>query len=192
MTDLRPLHLDSIHDATELVATVTDADLDRSTPCAGWHLRALLAHMVGQHVGFATAVRKGDAPVEAYAPIPFDLAAWQDSVDLLLDAFADADPAAEVLEVELHPTRPLPVSVLVGAQLLDTAVHAWDIARSMDRDYEPSPEIVEAVLAIAAPIPDGPNRDQPGTAFAHAVLGEFTAAWPRALALLGRTPTITR
>lgn len=189
MDDLRALHRQTLLDATELVATVTDADLGRDTPCAGWHLAALLAHMVGQHVGFATAVRTGDAPSEAYVPIPFDLDAWNDSVELLQGAFADADLAAEVLEIELHPTRPLPVGVLVGAQLLDTAVHTWDVARSLGRDYEPSPEIAEAVLAIAEPIPDGPGREAPGAAFAHAVPGDFTTPWTRALAVLGRTPT---
>ncbi len=187
--DLRPLHRQALLDATELVGRVTAADLGRDTPCAGWDLATLLAHMVGQHIGFTTAVREGDAPREAYEPVPFDAASWADSVELLQQAFAAADLAAEVHEIELHPTRPLPVAVLVGAQLLDTAVHTWDVARSLGLDYEPSPAIADAVLAIATPIPDGPGREAPGAAFAHAVTGEFMTPWSRALAVLGRVPS---
>ncbi|MFD9959067.1 maleylpyruvate isomerase N-terminal domain-containing protein [Amycolatopsis sp. NPDC058986] len=46
----------------KLVATMTPADLDLPTPCAGWTLADLLRHQVGENNGFAIAARHGSAP----------------------------------------------------------------------------------------------------------------------------------
>ncbi len=93
--------------------------------------------MVGQHVGFAAAVRDGDAPPSAYTPVPYTPQAWDDSVATLLQAFAAADLDATAVEIELAAT-PLPIRRLVGAQFLDTVVHTWDVARSLEVAYQPS------------------------------------------------------
>jgi len=183
--DQRPLHRQALDLASGYVSRIGAADLDRPTPCTDWDLGALLAHMVGQHVGFAAAIRDGDAPRERYAPVPFDQPAWQASVDQLLEAFATADLSASVLEVELHPTKALPVPTVIGAQLLDTVVHTWDVARGMGEQFTPGEELVQAVLAIAEQIPDNEQREAPGAAFARAVPSPG-APWERALALLGR------
>ena len=73
--DLRAQHREALQAADDLIRRVTDDDLTRPTPCAAWTLADLLAHMVGQHVGFAAAARDGDAPRSAYAPVPFTPAA---------------------------------------------------------------------------------------------------------------------
>ena len=185
--DLVARHRAALDVASAYVARVTDEDLRRRTPCAAWDLGQLLDHMVGQHAGFATVVRAGVAGAEAYEPQPFTPASWCRSVDELVDAFAGADLAAEVVEIELHPTRPLPVSVLVQAQFLDTVVHTWDVAAALGERFDPGTVIAAAVEAIAAPIPDDARRDAPGAAFAHAVpTGDAT--WDRTLGLLGRDP----
>lgn len=184
-TDHRQLHRSSIATASGHVAPITDHDLARTTPCAAWNLGQLLDHMIGQHLGFAAVVRNGAAEPDAYRPVPFTPTSWRESVDDLLDAFAGADLRARVVEVELHPTLPLPIGVLVGAQLLDTVVHTWDIAVTLGGTYEPDPQTVDAVLRIAEPIPDDGSRDQPGAAFAHS-LPPGPTPWARSLALLGR------
>jgi len=184
-TDPVQLHRDAIAVASSCVDRITDADLGRPTPCAAWDLRHLLEHMVGPHVGFATVVRTGQADAIAYRPVPFTAASWRASVDDLVTAFAGADLTAKVVEVELHPTHPLPIAVLVQAQFLDTVVHTWDVAAALGARYEPAPDVVAAVLAIAEPIPDDERRDRPGAAFAHAVDAGPTT-WSRTLALLGR------
>lgn len=186
-TDHVQLHRESLAVASSYVARVGADELGRATPCAAWDLRQLLEHMVGQHVGFATVVRDGAAGPEAYHPLPFTPAAWDQSVEELTTAFAAADLAAQVVEVELHPTRPLPIGVLVHAQFLDTVVHTWDVAAALGETYTPDPDVVDAVLRIAAPIPDDERREQPGAAFAHAV-AVTGSPWERTLALLGRDP----
>jgi hypothetical protein len=142
--------------------------------------------MVGQHLGFAAAVRDGDAPRTAYLPVPFTAEDWAGSVALLRDTFARADLTATAVEVELSPTA-LPVGRLVAAQFLDTVVHTWDVARSLGERYEPPVEVAELVAGIAAAIPDDNRRTTIDAAFAPA-RAQVGTTWERALARLGRDP----
>lgn len=167
-----------------MVRGVGTDDFTRPTPCEAWTLEQLLAHMIGQQDGFTAALTDGDAPASAYQPVPFTQDVWAASVDRLLAAFAEADMAAEVIEIEFSP-KPLPVPVLVGAQLLDAAVHAWDVARSLGCDYTPSEEVVAAVAEIARPITDDERRAAAGF-FGPAVQPSRGETWPAVLAHLGR------
>ncbi len=143
--------------------------------------------MVGQHLGFARVVGDGEAPADAYRPATFTKDSWGDSVRSLTEAFEAADLSARVVEVELDPVRPLPISVLLGAQWLDTVFHTWDVAAALGERYVPPIEVVEAMLQMAGAIPDDDRRDRPGAAFAHGVPTDG-GAWEQALALLGRDP----
>jgi uncharacterized protein (TIGR03086 family) len=183
--DLRPLHRTAMALADEHVGDIVPDDLHRPTPCRDWDLAALLAHMIGQHHGFARAVRDGDAPRSSYAPVPFAAPVWSASLELLLDAFAAAEPAATLTAVELSPT-PLTLHQVVGAQLLDTVAHTWDVAQALGRRFEPSGDLLDTVTVLATTIPDSARG--PGAAFA-AVLPGHGDAWQRTLALLGRTAT---
>jgi uncharacterized protein (TIGR03086 family) len=185
--DLVQLHRAVLADATAYVSHVSDDDLQRSTPCAGWDLRQLLDHMVGQHLGFARVVRTGTAPADAYRPVPFTPTAWRTSVDEMLAAFARADLEARVVEVELEPVRPLPVSFLLTAQILDTVVHTWDVAAALGEPFTPGPVETDFVLRVATSIPDDDRRDRPCAAFAHARDTQGTP-WEQALGALGRDP----
>src|SRR5690606_42148564 len=111
--DHRELFHEAMQGTDAHVRTVTDADLSRATPCEGWTVADLLAHMIGQQDGWAAAVTDGDAPPSAYAPVPFTQAAWRASADRLLHAFDGADLAATVVVRELTP-RPLPAPVVIG------------------------------------------------------------------------------
>jgi uncharacterized protein (TIGR03086 family) len=184
--DLRPLHRLALDDADALVGRVGPDDLARPTPCAGWDVAALLAHMIGQHHGFAAAVRDGTAPFTAYAPRPFTPAAWTGSVRTLRDAFAAADLGGTAVLVEIARDA-LPLHRVVGAQLLDTAVHAWDLARGLGLQYVPAADLAAAVAAVAVAVPDDERRHRPGAAFAPSLPAGDTD-WERALARLGRDP----
>lgn len=193
-TDVVALHQQAIEDAAGFAHRALRAPLDGPTTCDGWDLRDLLAHMVGEHHGFAAAVRAGagstggTVPRTAYTPVPPTAESWDRSTADLVDAFATADPNVQVTAVVLGD-RPLPLPVVVTAQLLDSAVHAWDLARSLGEDHEPAPEIVSAALAMAERIPDDASREGPGAAFGHALPGGATP-WERLLRLLGRDPQV--
>jgi len=186
--DLRPLHRRALAEAGALVDLVQPGDLVRASPCAGWDLAALLDHMVGQHHGFGLAVESGDAPAAAYAgPGPSQsLAAWPDSVRRITLAFTAADLTRPVRLVEISAEQTFPAAAAIGFQLLDTVVHAWDVATALGRDYRPDEELLTATARLAAMVPGGPAREQPGAAFGP----ERPApedAWAAVLARLGRS-----
>jgi uncharacterized protein (TIGR03086 family) len=181
-SDLRLPHRAALALVAGLVTHVEERQRGWATPCAGWDLADLLAHMVGQHRGFARAVRDGYADVEAHAPVPFTPAVWDESVTDLLEAFAEADLAATAVERELS-TSPLPVGHIVSAQLLDTVVHGWDIAQALHLDFQPPPELLEPVATVAASIPAAAST--PGGPFAPPLPATGTV-WQRILARVGR------
>jgi uncharacterized protein (TIGR03086 family) len=188
--DLRPLHRRALDTASSVIAEVSAGDLARPTPCTGWDLRALLAHMIGQNHGFAAAVEGLDAPRAAFAARPPDppSATWATSAERVGTAFATAPPQREVLLVEISATRRFPVGVVVGFHLLDTVVHAWDVATALGRTFRPDDELVDATLAQARLIPAGPTaRERPGAAFGPTRPSEEDP-WKQTLALVGRTP----
>jgi uncharacterized protein (TIGR03086 family) len=184
MNDPRLLHRLALDAACQLVERVSTDDLDLATPCGEWTLGDLLAHMIGQHRGFALAVRDRDAPKSAYEPVPFDPSSWTASVSTLLAAFDHAVLDDTAIIIEVRP-KPLPISWIVSAQTLDTAVHTWDIAQAFGQWFEPSQEIVAAVADLAATIPDGEGRERSDAAFGHAMPADGTV-WERTLAYLGR------
>jgi uncharacterized protein (TIGR03086 family) len=134
-------------------------DLTVATPCADWDLAALFGHMVGQNLGFAAAVADGDAPVAAYESVDVsadDVASrWEESATRVRDAFAAADPEADIhlAEFGFRPT----VAAALGMQLLDAAVHAWDVAAALGRTYRPSNATVALVLDMARQIAARPG-----------------------------------
>ena len=69
-TDLRPADAIAVRASVSVVAQSTPADLDRPTPCAGWDLAALLAHMTAQHRGFAAAAAGHGGDLALWQPVP--------------------------------------------------------------------------------------------------------------------------
>lgn len=190
-TDYRSLHRHALELARPYLAGVDGPALGRPTPCAGWDLGTLLAHVVGQHYGFAAAVTDGDAPPEAYAHRPVTpgraAADWQESADLLVAAFAAAPPDRPVRLVEVSPDQRFPAGAVVAFQLLDTVMHTWDLAAALGADFVPDPELASTMLPLARLIPQGEARLGPDAAFAPVVTSAAPDDWTRALALTGRT-----
>ena len=58
-SDTLSLHRTAVLASVDAVNAVIGDDLTRPTPCAGWDLATLLAHMTVQHRGFAAAARGG-------------------------------------------------------------------------------------------------------------------------------------
>jgi uncharacterized protein (TIGR03086 family) len=180
--DYRDLHRSALAAAGGYVEGLRGGDQVRATPCRGWLLSDLLAHMIGQHQGFAQAVRAGSAPVEAYRPVRFEPVLWRTSVDALIAAFSAADLDDQAVAIELD-VAPIAIARIVAAQLLDTVVHTWDIAQAVGAEYIPQPGLLAATAALASAIPDqarGPQR-----AFARS-LPRTGDPWPDTLALVGR------
>lgn len=178
----------TLADAGELVDQAAGRDLRLPTPCADWDLAALLAHMIGQNNGFATAVAAGDAELAAYhGPhvTPDSLVAlWTSSATRLREAFAVAVPDGKVHLAEFD--RDVTTDDALGMQLLDTAVHAWDVAVALDETYRPHDTVTAFVLDFARLIAARPGGT-PGV-FAAALPEAGVDPWSDALRLLGRDP----
>jgi uncharacterized protein (TIGR03086 family) len=174
-----------------LAALDGPVDLAAATPCAGWDVADLLAHMTVQQRGFARAVSGARTTLADWAPTPSENAVgdYATACDELLTAFAAIDdPSAPVHLPEIHD-EPVPAQVAIGFQLVDNVVHAWDVAVSLGRRPELDGDVVAAGLAIARQVPDGAARERPGAAFAHGLpVGAGTSALDETLLLLGRDP----
>ncbi|MFD1498127.1 maleylpyruvate isomerase N-terminal domain-containing protein, partial [Streptosporangium lutulentum] len=68
--DVRELDRRAVLASVDLVATVAIEDLGRSTPCDGWTLADLLAHMTVQHHGFAAAAEGAGADLSVWRVEP--------------------------------------------------------------------------------------------------------------------------
>ncbi|MET9397380.1 TIGR03086 family metal-binding protein [Kitasatospora sp. NPDC002965] len=200
---LLELHTRSLELAADLVDTVQPEQLVLPTPCTGWSLRRLLDHVVGQHRGFAAAARGAGPDLALWRDVPVDgdpAGAFRRSSAQLTAAFtgASAAPGGSVLWLpEIRDGGPLPLDLAVGFHLLDTLVHAWDVAAALGPStasgivtaVEAEPPLVGALLAVAEAVPAAPANRGPGRAFD--VVGSPDAAagpFARALVLLGRDP----
>ncbi|MFB7378187.1 TIGR03086 family metal-binding protein [Kitasatospora purpeofusca] len=199
---LLELHTRSLELAAAVVDTVQPEQLVLATPCAGWPLRRLLEHVVGQHRGFAAAALGAGADLARWRDVPVHgdpAGAFRRSAEQLTAAFATAAVAAEPAPLhlpEIGDGGPFPLDRAVGFHLLDTLVHAWDVASALGSParlvaaVEAEPPLVGALLTVAGAVPAAAGARGPGRAFA-AVRAEpdGTGPFARALALLGRDPS---
>ncbi|MGW5384329.1 TIGR03086 family metal-binding protein [Nocardia sp. NPDC003963] len=186
-------------DRRAVLATVTTAELvtpDRltlPTPCAGWTVGHLLAHMAAQHRGFAASAQGEGADLGRWRerpPGPHTPAEYAAAATAVLSAFAEPDIPERVFALpEFGPEVTVPGQQALGFHLVDYVVHGWDLARALGIGYELDEETAEPVLRIVESVPDGPEREQPGAPFARALPDRDSGApLDRILRLLGRTP----
>jgi uncharacterized protein (TIGR03086 family) len=192
MIDLeRAVGLDRIAVVASAAVVGRCDDLTRPTPCDGWSLGDLLAHMTVQHHGFARAAAGEVTTVADWRPQPIRHAVgdYVDACAHVLGSFAAvAEPAAPVVLPEIRD-EPIPAQMAIGFHLLDYVVHTWDVAVCVGCDMPFGPDVLDAAVAVARQVPDGAARDRPGAAFAHALPSTPGAsALEETLRLTGRDP----
>ncbi len=158
------------------------------TPCVGWDVHYLAAHVIGGN-RFATLVLGGmtaaDAIEQVMSSAQFGsdaMAAWSTTSAAQATAFA-ADSAL-VRQID-HPLGAISGGEFLRFRVFDITLHAWDLARAIGAGEQLDPDLVEAVLDI---VDDSP----PGMGFGIEALGNVTAdADPqtRLLDLTGRPAT---
>jgi uncharacterized protein (TIGR03086 family) len=195
VAELARLDAAAVRASMDAAVTVSDADLDRVTPCAGWTVADLLAHMTAQHEGFAAAAMGDGADLDRWRTRPWATAAalvagYAAASVLVIEAFAAdgiADRAFDLPEISFP--GPFPARHAIGFHLVDYVAHGWDLARSLGLDYEGlDPDILAAALVIARTVPEGDHRLRPDAAFAPRVNTTPTTPLNQILALLGRHP----
>src|ERR1700758_4228773 len=197
ISDVRPFHRAAVLASVDVVAAITHDDLRRPTPCAGWNLHDLLAHMTVQHQGFAAAARGGGENPAIWAPervadaVAADPGgAYAAAAADVLDAFATEGVLdATIALPEFGPGATFPGAVAIGFHFVDYVVHGWDVARSIGADFALADDVVAAVLPLVFVIPDGDYRTMDGAPFGPAVDAPDGATdFDRILSHLGRAP----
>jgi uncharacterized protein (TIGR03086 family) len=194
LPDLRPFHRVAVMNSLSLVASVTATDLDAPTPCSGWRMVDLLAHMTVQHRGFAAAARgfggqpdvwRADTVVDAITADPSGT--YADAVRDVMAAFADdAVLEASFALPEFGPKAVFPGAMAIGFHFIDYVVQGWDVAASLGVPYVLPDDVVDTALPLALLVPDGQDRETPDAPFAHAVDEPVATNLDRILRHLGR------
>ncbi|BBX71718.1 TIGR03086 family metal-binding protein [Mycolicibacterium psychrotolerans] len=196
MPTFSPQHRTAVDASIEVVAGVRSTDLDRTTPCAGWTLADLLAHMTAQHRGFAAAARGHGADADVWRPEPLAEAIAADPVGTytaaardVLAAFATpgADEALFALP-EFGPDVTVAGETAMGFHFVDYVVHGWDVAASLGRAFTLPDDVIAAVTPLTLAVPDGDFRDADPSPFARALPPADGDGLARLLRHLGRSP----
>ncbi|MEU4801256.1 TIGR03086 family metal-binding protein [Actinosynnema sp. NPDC023587] len=182
--DLLELDRTAIDRTTALVAALDPEHYDLPTPCAGWTVRDVVRHLVDMAIQYDAGARDG----KPRARISDDLvAAYMAAGDLVTGSFRAEgflDRDALLPGFGTHPGRNL-----VGAHLVDTVVHSWDLARALGRDGVVEDDLALVAYQVARRYPDTPDVRGPGAAFASPVdVAEDAPTTDRLVALLGRSP----
>lgn len=195
--DVRRYHRAAVLASVDVVSTVTLDDLQRPTPCAGWNLADLLAHMTVQHRGFVAAARGDGADAAIWRPatvtnaIAVDPAGtYSAAAAAVLEAFA----ADGVLDTpfalpDFGPGAIFPGSIAIGFHFIDYVVHGWDVATAIGAAFDLADDVLAAALPLALAVPEGDFRTTDGAPFGPAnVAAQQTGDLDRILCHLGRSP----
>ncbi|MBC8364603.1 MAG: TIGR03086 family protein [Actinobacteria bacterium] len=173
----------------EALTAVRDDDWANPTPCEGWDVRSLVAHLiVGEAMAAGLFQGGGGAPtadVDTTVLGPSPMATWRGTALAALQA-AGADGVLD--NVYPHPVGELSGSVIVGFRVTENLVHGWDLARACGIDVEVPGDPAERCLDFWLPLVG--SMDDSAVlrgSFGEPVLPpEDAPAGVRLLALLGR------
>ncbi|MFX0573835.1 TIGR03086 family metal-binding protein [Nocardia nepalensis] len=189
--DLIALNAQAVRTSIDVVSHVTAADLAKSTPCAGWTLHGLLAHMITQHYGFAAAAR-GEGDMSLWRPRPLGedpVAQYRAAAEHVLASFAEDGVLGRTFPLpEFTRACEFPGTEAVSFHFIDYVVHSWDVARTLGRTVHFDEALLAAALPIAEAVPGGKARLAPGAAFAPALTWPTDSTLDEILAILGRSP----
>jgi uncharacterized protein (TIGR03086 family) len=142
-----------------LAGDLTDADLERPTPCR-IPVSLLLAHLLGLSVAFADAAAKVDGPTTRTAPsldaleLPPD---WRAQLPARLAALVGAwrQPSAWSGTAVAGGVE-LPGEVLGLVANDELVLHGWDLAVATDRPFDVDAANLEAAWQLVRSTPDDP------------------------------------
>ena len=131
----------------EVLRGVGPDDFDKPTPCPDWDVRALVHHFVGVVVNMGRGAR-GEAllaPDEAFT-VGDDLAGrFRAEADRTLAAWR-----AQGLEGQVDVgAGPMPATVAIGVNLVDTSTHTWDVAKATGQAADLPDDLATTVLEVA-------------------------------------------
>jgi uncharacterized protein (TIGR03086 family) len=189
--DIRELDRRTLAVLDKIVSGVTEADLARETPCAGWDLADLLRHQIAENNAFAVALREGSAPDWNNGTLGRDpYRGYAESAEAVMAAFAEDDVPERLVAIREFGT--FPGAFAARMHLLDSVGHGWDLAKTLGVPYEPDEDAVADALAFAEMIPADPeDRLIHGTFGVVVAVPADASPLDRFLGLVGRDPAWT-
>ncbi|WP_158889268.1 TIGR03086 family metal-binding protein [Amycolatopsis anabasis] len=161
------------------------ADWGRPTPCSGWAVRDVVAHLIGNNENFGAQAAGRTPPSPVERPDHALAGAYAESAARYLEDFA-GEGALE-RRIVLGEFGTFPGSVTAGVHFVDVLVHGWDLGQALGLDYLPEDDLALPALAFAERYPDAAPVRGPGGAFAYPVeVPEDARPGERLIALLGR------
>jgi uncharacterized protein (TIGR03086 family) len=161
---------------------------NRPSPCEGWTARHIVGHVVAvQH--YMESLIRGTEPTMNPMKEPqrhaegHSYEAWAAQRDSILEALDDDG----VLHREVQGWNgPTTVDAMIGNNVGDTTIHAWDLAQALEVDDHLDPQLVQHVLGTLTPVIDGMRGP---IMFGPAVdVAADASPQDRLLALSGRQP----
>jgi len=161
-----------------MLADIRPDQLDRPTPCVGWDLHQLLAHMEDALDAFTEAA-SGRVEVDPVPETGTRVEALREKACALLGAWTQARPVStgSVAVGDLGLDAPL----LVATAALEITVHGWDVGQATGRGGPIPDDLARGLLAIAEHVIDkadrGPWFASPRPTTAEARPGARLLAW---------------
>jgi uncharacterized protein (TIGR03086 family) len=168
---------------------VGPGDWGRPTPCSEWDVRGLVNHVIGANVRYQLLLAGAPtARVEATRAVDHlgddATASFVATAEAVVACFRE-DGALE--RITHHVTGERTGQELLSMRILDTAVHAWDLARAIGADETLDDEVVAFLLADTAGLDLGRGAFAPP----GAALSGRASPQDVLLHRLGRRPDIT-
>src|ERR1700753_18293 len=151
ISDFRPFHRVAVLASVDVVDAVRPEQLRLPTPCTGWNLADLLAHMTVQHRGFAAAARGEGADPAVLQPATVLDTVLADPAGTHPLAAARGAAGEEVLGAtfalpEFGPGAAFPGAMAIGFHFVDYVVHGWDVARTIGIPFDLPADVLAAAL----------------------------------------------
>ncbi len=162
------------------LASVSDEALARATPCRGWDLAQLLAHMEDALDAFGEGA-SGSVSVTPDVPSALRVRSLQAKACALLGAWSQDPPEQVRIGPHVVETR-----LLVLTAALEVAVHGWDVSQALGLDHPLPDALAHHLLAAARQLVDDDDR---GSRFDEPRRPAGPEATARLLAFLGRDLT---
>ena len=165
----------------QTIAGAKPDQMEGSTPCNEWDVKALMDHIIGGAAYFSAALlgEEPKGPPEANSPA--------EAYDVLAAKVVEAANTPGSLERKTQS----PVGEMSGGEFLfgafmDTVVHGWDLAKATGQDTTLNGEHVEIIYQAFAPGMDGLREN--GLIGPEVEIPEDASTQDKMLGMMGRNP----